>query len=132
MTTPTITFPGEKSNTGSSYVVYDKNGKVVSGVYTFKCNPGTLKVTPRTIWLETPDVEFKYDTQNHSCDVNDVIVVGGLMDGHKIVITKTTTSWQPIITDNKVTAFKVYDANGNDVTAGYVIDYIKCGQLIIR
>ena len=132
MTTPSITFPGEKSNTGSSYVVYDRNGKVVSGVYTFKCNPGTLKVTPKTIWVETPDVEFKFDTQNHSCDVNDVIVVGGLIDGHKIVITKTTTSWQPIIIDNEVTAFKVYDANGNDVTAGYVIDYVKCGQLIIR
>ena len=130
---PSLTLPTTQTGNNTLGIrIVDSNGRPVNGAYSFKCQAGTLKVNPLVITIETPDVEFEYDGDEHSSSVNDCKYISGLLEGHTLEIKKMTTYWQPVITQNEVVSFKVYDANGTDVSSGYVIEYSKCGQFIIR
>ena len=115
-----------------------------AGAYDYKIIYvyGKLKVLPKSVSASTYVNEtgtpnkIEYFSDKESIDVyftEDDIVITGLVDGHKVsAITATHKTGTFGSLSNSVTAIKIVDQNGKDVTKNYTISLDGIGDLIAK
>ena len=118
--TGTQTLVGVSDNT-ATVEIRDKNGVDVTDRYAIEFVHGNLTVDPRRIFVASADGEQIYNGRaltSAGCG----LFSGELVDGHYIDVR--TTGSQTVVGKslNRVEA-KVYDEDGNEVTAQYEIQY---------
>lgn len=129
VSTQTQKNSGKYSN-DMTFAITDKDGKDVTGNYSFLINAGVIDIRPVKIKIETDSTSIVYDGEKHSHSLfsHD----GDLVKGHDFMVVSA-----PQITDvgkieNKL-EIKIYDFNGYDfatnttpadVTANYDIEYV--------
>ncbi len=139
--TGAITDAGTAENTFELYV-YDENGVNVSENYNLQLNSGKLEITPRPIAFSTGAHEKIYDGYALNVDLTASCKVtsykeeeSALLDGHYYVLIQQDTqeiidvSQTPL--DNRFVTMRIYDANDNDVTRNYEINYLY-QKLVIK
>ena len=127
--------------------IYDRNGKDVTDQYHICVGTGELAVTPRKVTVGTNSKRKTYDgkaiTGGLSQDAFIVRTIDGdadtgLIDGHRVgewieslisFVDYTETDGVPGV-DNVVVLGSILDADGNDVTGNYVVEY-DYGRLVI-
>ena len=111
--------------------IHDALGNDKTDNYDIDYDYGMLEITPKPVTVTSAGEEFMYNGKPNS--KNEILSVGELVEGH-YAIADTTDGAFATITDvgdkqNKITAL-ILDADGNDVTKNYDIQYV-CGTLIV-
>jgi len=101
--------------------IMDANGVDVSGNYAITYEYGTLTVTHREIALQMGDATREYDDTRWGHTAFTVISDIGLVPGHTLVVTDSSTICDVGTVENQLLAFCINAANGEDVTANYTV-----------
>ena len=122
----TITNVGNVPNVPSAAEILNANGEDVTGNYHISYIPGTLVVMPKTVRITAASDTKVYDGTELT---NDNYSIAGLVDGEDISsITVEGSQTDAGRHANEVSNAVIVDANGQDVTANYAIEYVA-GEL---
>ncbi len=102
--------------------ITDTTGQDVTDLYIIRKYCYNVNIVPISITLKADDAEKVYDGTALECSTW-TITKGSLADGHYIadvVIEGSRTD--PGKTDCIIVSFRIVDAQGNDVTANYIVD----------
>lgn len=122
--TSTANFTVGKHTNSYNVKVYDENGGDVTDHYYIKRSYGTLNIYAREITVKAGDLTKKYDGTPLECNEFEIIS-GYLADGHMISECVVVGSQTEIgRADNVISSISIVDAEGNDVTANYAINFV--------
>lgn len=122
--TLSVTVAGSITDYGTSptrivsHQIVDENHKDVSKNYEVEYLEGVLKISQRTILVQTGTEEWEYDDQAHS---NEVISADRLVEGHQLKIQTKETITEVGNKANEITVKVI--AGTQDVTNNYSIRY---------
>ena len=109
-------------------VLFDERGNDVTDEYWISRTYGVLAVEPLQITLKAGDAQKVYDGEILTCDTFTV-EAGELINGHKFGLYELSGSQRMVgVSENEITHVSIYDKNGKNVTANYVI-LLMPGQL---
>ncbi|MCR5458435.1 MAG: LysM peptidoglycan-binding domain-containing protein [Acetatifactor sp.] len=116
---------------GTYYVWYKVKGDSLHYDSDAKCAVTTIKAIELTAYVEDREAEYNGSLQQGSSEVT----ITGLLEGHTAEISYNPASGKLVGvyegTFDK-TSFKVVDADGNDVTGGYVLTTVTSGKLTVK
>ena len=103
--------------------ILNEKGEDVTSHYYIKKQCGTVKISPVYLVVKAGDAQKAYDGTPLTC--NEASVIGSLCSGHvikEIVISGSQTEIGR--SENVVVKIVILDAEGNDVTGNYSIEYV--------
>ena len=116
---------------GTYYVWYKVKGDSLHYDSDAKCAVTTIKAIELTAYVEDREAEYNGSLQQGSSEVTFT----GLLEGHTAEISYNPASGKLVGvyegTFDKA-SFKVVDADGNDVTGGYVLTTVTPGKLTVK
>ena len=123
--TLSVIYTGSQLEQGTSKnefsaIVYDETGEDVSSNYDIKTFFGDLTVSKVSITLRSPDIIGEYNGTAYSSSVDDLVILGSVMPGHRMEIDVTGERISAGIADNSFDV-KIFAENGTDVTDNYEI-----------
>lgn len=116
---------------GTYYVWYKVKGDSLHYDSDAKCAVTTIKAIELTAYVEDREAEYNGSLQQGSSEV----MFTGLLEGHTAEISYNPASGKLVGvyegTFDKA-SFKVVDADGNDVTGGYMLTTVTPGKLTVK
>ena len=117
---PSIVNVGYVSNTPTVKVL-DSSGKDVTAEYDLRVNAGVLRIKPVALTLQTDSASKVYDGRALSVD-GYTLIAGELVQGQSITSYQISGSQTNVgVSEATVTAIRIKDEHGKDVTANYQI-----------
>ncbi len=132
-----ITDVGTADNTFEGIVaVKDASGKDVTNNYKITPKNGTLTITQRPVIVRSLGAEKVYDDaalekKKLSIEAFDTQNGRGIVSGHTVAATFTSSLTDVGTIDNEITDVIVKDASGKDVTKNYEIE-CEYGKLVVK
>ena len=119
--TATVTATGSITQVGSAVNTYSiRWGSADSGNYSISEDLGTLRVTERSkvdeVTLTAASAEKTYDGTPLT---DSAFTVEGLPSGYTVTADVSGSRTDAGVSDNTITSFKIWNADGNDVTAQF-------------
>ena len=119
--TATVTATGSITQVGSAVNTYSiRWGSADSGNYSISEDLGTLRVTERSnvdeVTLTAASAEKTYDGTPLT---DSSFTVEGLPSGYTVTAAVSGSRTDAGVSDNTITSFKIWNADGNDVTAQF-------------
>ena len=117
---------GSQKNVGSSIntfslKVWDEAGNDVTYMYRIIADYGILEVEAREITVTAKDAQKQADGTPLTCNEYIPLPEGALAPGQRIVVEITGSQTKVGYSDNVVRSVTIFDSDGNDVTANYII-----------
>ncbi len=117
---------GSQKNVGSSIntfslKVWDEAGNDVTYMYRIIADYGILEVQAREITVTAKDAQKQADGTPLTCNEYIPLPEGALAPGQRIVVEITGSQTKVGYSDNVVRSVTIFDSDGNDVTANYII-----------
>ena len=108
--------------------IYDQNGADVTYYYYIRKNFTVATISPLSLIIKAADAQKKYDGTPLTCP-HASIIEGSLLQGHRIDTLVVVGSQTAVgRSENVVSKIKIVDADGNDVSENYMIEF-QVGKL---
>lgn len=118
--TGSLTSVGRGVNT-FDIVIVDEKGVNVTDYYKINAEYGALAISPRGITIVAESASKTYDGKPLTCNRYTVWADDGDKITHKLEVVISGTQTAVGYSENVVTSVKIYDADGNEVTANYAV-----------
>lgn len=128
----------------ADYTVFNADGSVSENYEIINVIAGELIVTPRRIMLTAASEIFEYDGEKHSAviassskhiDGNEFGLAGAdyakVHDESKIIYVRNVADTEQYNNTYSALDYKIYDADGNDVSNNYNILSVEAGTLTV-
>ena len=103
-------------------LIFDADGKDITGNYEFTTSYGTLTITPRPITIQTDGKDIPYDSLEHRVSSYQITSELGLADGERLIID-TVTVIDVVTTENRPIAYDIVRATDGDNTESSLTNY---------
>ena len=109
--------------------IRDVEGRDVTELYEITKNYGVLSVVGRELNVSSKDAEFTYDGDTHEQEEFVIDEQTPLADGHEVRVAEKTQATDVGEYQNEISV-GVFDSDGNDVTACYILS-VTYGKITI-